>query len=889
MIRFSIYFILTIFFLSNHVFAGTSDASGRKDSVKILLVEKAKPVYQTVRLSSPVPKIDGQLNDHCWSKDGNWSGNYTQQMPKEGIAPSQETELKILFDDANIYVAIRAYDTEPDKIDFRPAERDHFNGDVVGLAFDSYHDHRTAFEFNLTASGGKIDLLLMNDVFDVNWNAVWDGKTAIEDSAWTAEFRIPLSQLRYAKNLDQEWGLHAWRWLSRNAEESQWALIPRDAPARLSEIGTLTGLETRKKSRRLEILPYGLAMAEKSEKVAENPFAKGYGHRLSGGLDAKIGLTTDFTMDVTVNPDFGQVEADPSVLNLSAFEVFYEERRPFFLEGNNILSFDFGHNDQLFYTRRIGRTPRHYPSLDEDEYAKAPGNTSIISAVKVTGKNRKGTSIGIMQSVTAKETAEIKSAEGPSRYETVEPLTSYSVMRIQRDMNEANTIVGGMLTATNRDLTNQPHLNYIPKSAYTGGIDFRHQWKNKTYYVDFKGVFSHVSGDSSAITALQYASARYMQRPDFPHLGIDSNLTSMSGSGGELSIGKAGNGRWRYEFGLSTGSPMLELNDIGFLRYTDMITQRTNLSYVVTDPFSIFRDFSSSLSLSNYWNMGGYYTSSRLRASVMTQFTNKWRGMYAVTRRFEGLQTRELRGGPALLKPGLWENTVSLSSDHSKKVYFRFFFDSEVSDDRISSTFRYSPAITFRLGNSIQLSSRLSYSREKENLQYVTEQAMDADPRYIIGYMDRKTMSFTIRADYGITPELTIQYYGSPYLSTGVYNDFKRITDSRADLYGDRFHTFIGQEIFLYPEENVYHIDETANGSIDYEFSNPDFNFKQFRSNLVARWEYRPGSILYLVWQHSRTGYDSVTDPTIANNIGQLWDIYPTDVLMLKLNYWFSL
>ena len=810
-------------------------------------------------------------------------------MPKEGIAPSQETELKILFDDANIYVAIRAYDTEPDKIDFRPAERDHFNGDVVGLAFDSYHDHRTAFEFNLTASGGKIDLLLMNDVFDVNWNAVWDGKTAIEDSAWTAEFRIPLSQLRYAKNLDQEWGLHAWRWLSRNAEESQWALIPRDAPARLSEIGTLTGLETRKKSRRLEILPYGLAMAEKSEKVAENPFAKGYGHRLSGGLDAKIGLTTDFTMDVTVNPDFGQVEADPSVLNLSAFEVFYEERRPFFLEGNNILSFDFGHNDQLFYTRRIGRTPRHYPSLDEDEYAKAPGNTSIISAVKVTGKNRKGTSIGIMQSVTAKETAEIKSAEGPSRYETVEPLTSYSVMRIQRDMNEANTIVGGMLTATNRDLTNQPHLNYIPKSAYTGGIDFRHQWKNKTYYVDFKGVFSHVSGDSSAITALQYASARYMQRPDFPHLGIDSNLTSMSGSGGELSIGKAGNGRWRYEFGLSTGSPMLELNDIGFLRYTDMITQRTNLSYVVTDPFSIFRDFSSSLSLSNYWNMGGYYTSSRLRASVMTQFTNKWRGMYAVTRRFEGLQTRELRGGPALLKPGLWENTVSLSSDHSKKVYFRFFFDSEVSDDRISSTFRYSPAITFRLGNSIQLSSRLSYSREKENLQYVTEQAMDADPRYIIGYMDRKTMSFTIRADYGITPELTIQYYGSPYLSTGVYNDFKRITDSRADLYGDRFHTFIGQEIFLYPEENVYHIDETANGSIDYEFSNPDFNFKQFRSNLVARWEYRPGSILYLVWQHSRTGYDSVTDPTIANNIGQLWDIYPTDVLMLKLNYWFSL
>jgi hypothetical protein len=577
------------------------------------------------------------------------------------------------------------------------------------------------------------------------------------------------------------------------------------------------------------------------------------------------------------------------VLNLSAFEVFYEERRPFFLEGNNILSFDFGHGNQLFYTRRIGRTPRHHPSLDEDEFAKIPGNTRIISAVKVTGKNRKGTSLGVMQSVTARETAEISSAEGPSRYETIEPLTSYSVIRLQRDINNANTIVGGMLTATNRDLSNQTQLNHIPSSAYTGGIDFLHQWKNKTYFVDFKGIFSHIAGDTSAITALQYASARYMQRPDFPHLGVDSSLASMAGYGGELTVGKAGNGRWRYEIGVSTGSPMLELNDIGFLRYTDMISQRTNLSYVVTDPFSIFRNFSSSISLSNYWNMGGYYTSSRLRGSLFTQFTNKWRSMFFVNRRFEGLQTRELRGGPALMKPGRWENTMSLSTDHSKKIYFRFMFDSEVSDDRISSTFLYSPGLTFRIGNSIQFSSSVRYSREKENLQYVSQQAMGSDPRYIIGFMDRKTMAFTLRADYGITPELTIQYYGSPYLSTGVYNDFKRITDSRADLYGDRFHTFTGQEILLDPVDNVYQIDETANGSIDYEFSNPDFNFRQFRSNLVARWEYRPGSILYLVWQHSRTDYDAVTDPSLANNMGQLWDIYPTDILMLKLNYWFSL
>jgi hypothetical protein len=259
------------------------------------------------------------------------------------------------------------------------------------------------------------------------------------------------------------------------------------------------------------------------------------------------------------------------------------------------------------------------------------------------------------------------------------------------------------------------------------------------------------------------------------------------------------------------------------------------------------------------------------------------------SRRFEGLSTRKLRGGPAMLLPWEWGTSLGMGTDRSKDVSFTFMMGTEISGDEISRGFHYSPGLTFRLGNSIQFSGKMEYSKEKQNLQYVSHEMNNNEHRYIMGLLDRKTMGFTLRADYGITPDLTIQYYGSPYISTGVYSDFKRITDSRAPSYQDRFHIFTPQEISLNGDDNVYQVDENTNGTADYSFSNPDFNFRQFRSNFVARWEYRPGSVLYFVWQHSMTGHERVTDPSLAQSFGQLWDIFPTDVVMLKLNYWFSL
>ncbi len=418
-------------------------------------------VYNTVRIHSAKPRIDGVLDDPCW-QEGEWTGNYRQNMPTEGARPSQKTELKILYDDENIYVAILAYDNEPDKIDRQMTRRDERLGDIVGVNFDSYFDHRTGFEFNLTAAGCKMDLIVTNDGFDANWNPIWDGRTGPMDSGWIAEMQIPLSQLRYGKQEAQVWGLHAWRWINRNRESDHWNLIPRDNAGLLYYFGELHGMNNLPKISRMEFMPYTLAKMEVYPKTEGDPYKDGFDPSAAIGLDGKFGLGSNFTVDYTINPDFGQVEADPSDLNLTAFETYYEEKRPFFIEGRNI--FDYGFDDnQLFYSRRIGHLPMYEYIPDSGEYTNQPDYTSILGALKLTGKTRKGLSVGVVESLTSREYTEISSGEG-ERKMVAEPLTNYFVGRVQQDLNQSNTIIGGMFTSTLRDIDHD-YLDHINKSA----------------------------------------------------------------------------------------------------------------------------------------------------------------------------------------------------------------------------------------------------------------------------------------------------------------------------------------------------------------------------------------------------------------------------------------
>jgi hypothetical protein len=875
---------LKLFLLLSIIFSYSITASSLINKSDTLNNVQKKPlrVYNTIRLTTKKPVIDGKLDDECW-KTGEWAGDYTQWVPNEGAKPSQKTEIKILYDDNNIYVAIRAYDNEPEKISHKSGKRDELVGDMVGVNFDSYHDHRTGFEFDISAGGQKLDCIITNpSASDMNWNAVWYAKTAMEDSAWTAEFEIPLSQLRYSSDSEQVWGMHCWRWIERLQEESDWEPQSSVGPGMLYLFGELHGIKDLPKSRRIEVMPYMLGEAKTFPKEAGNPFAnKGRSWKGNAGLDAKIGLSSNFTADLSINPDFGQVESDPSVMNLSAFETFFDEKRPFFLEGKTIFNFDFD-NVNLFYSRRIGHTPTYMPDLKDNEYIKYPDNTSILSAVKISGKTASGLSIGALQCITDNEQAKI-SAGGSDKYVTVEPLTSYSIVRVQQDYLEGNTILGGIITSTNRFI-NDPQLDYLNRDAYTGGLDLLHQWNDKEFYLNAKFVGSFIKGSRNAIDNLQTSSARYYQRPDADYISLDTLRTQLSGYGGSMKIGKGSKGLWRYSSEINWRSPGLDLNDIGFMQTSDIIKMTNSISYFVNESVSIFRTYNAGISETNNWNFGMDYLSTGVSLSFYLEFLNNWAVSNTTNYTSQALDMRILRGGYGMLVPEIWTDNLYARTDPSKKIYSELNATFSASGDNSSKYFYVQPGISFMPMNILKFSVYVNYSNNHDNLQYIDTKSVNNQNQYILGKINQQTLGVTFRIDYNITPELSLQYYGSPFASVGKYSEFKTVTDPRAKLYTSRY-------LILNPvlNGNDYNVPGDNNSSMNYSFSNPDFNFYQFRSNLVLRWEYSPGSQIYLVWSQDRTNYIQPGNYSVNTALSNLKNIYPNNIFLLKYNYWFTI
>ncbi len=842
-------------------------------------------IYSTIRIKADKPRIDGVLDDACWL-EGEWTGNFRQQMPAEGAAPSQKTEFKILYDNENIYVAIKAYDNEPEKIDRQMARRDERVGDIVGVNFDSYFDRRTGFEFDLTAAGSKMDLLMTNDNFDTNWNPIWYGKAGTMDSGWVAEMQIPLSQLRYSKLEEQVWGLHIWRWINRNRESDHWNLIPRDNYGYMYHFGELHGLKNLPRIRRMEIMPYVVAKASTYEKIEGNPYADGFDPGISVGMDGKVGIGSNFTVDYTINPDFGQVEADPSELNLSAFETYFEEKRPFFIEGRNI--FDIAYDDiQLFYSRRIGHTPAFDPEVEPGEFVHKPDNTSILGALKLTGKTEKGLSVGILESLTSRENAKISSPDGDYKM-VAEPLTNFFVGRIQQDINKSNTIIGGMISSTNR-IIQDDHLNYLNKSALTGGIDFRHYLRDKTFYIDLKALGSRVSGSPEAITLLQKESSRYYQRPDAPHLKLDTAARQLAGTGGSLEFIKGAKGKWRYGIGTHWSSPGMELNDLGFQSLTDYFLEAQMLAYVENKPKGIFRTYEVQLTQVNFWNFGGEYLRSEWELEAGFLFANKWNIQTQVNREGKALNVNLLRGGPGVYMYGSTGQDYFLSTDESKKLVFGLGYENELSDDKISNRNEFHTELNWKITNSLQLSPEINYNKITDNYQYINNNELENQGRYLLGRLNRKIYELTLRVNYAITPDLTLQYYGSPYITTGHYSAFKTLAYPDSKNPGAVFHTFNAMELQYNPSTGIYDLYDGIHAEPELTFPDPDFNFRQFRSNLVARWEYKPGSVLYLVWTHNRTSSENIRNEELGYNFKGLFREHAENVFLIKFNYWFSL
>jgi hypothetical protein len=848
-----------------------------------------QPVYITARLVTAKPVIDGVLDDECWKK-GTWAGDYHQFIPNEGAKPTHPTFQNIQYDDKNIYVAFRCKDSEPKKIIRMAGVRDELAGDMVGINFDSYRDYRTGFEFTITAWGQKVDLVLFNPAnWDFNWNPVWKGKVGMEDSAWVAEMEIPLSQLRYSRKEEQVWGLHTWRWISRIQEESNWEIQSKTGPGMLYNFGELRGINGLKKSRRLEIMPFILGDIKTMEKEHGNPFTeKGKEWGSNVGLDAKIGISSNFTVDLTINPDFGQVESDPSVMNLTAFETFYEEKRPFFLEGLTIFDNKFD-DKSLFYSRRIGHAPSLTLTPNQEKFISTPDKTTILSAEKFSGTTSKGLSVGLIHGLTANEYAEISDKNGHITRQKVEPLANFVVARIQKGYKAGNTVIGGMLTSTNRYI-NDKNLEFLSNNAYTGGLDLLHHWKDKEFFLDARLLGSYIDGSQKAITALQESSARYYQRPGADYLHYDTTLTNLRGFGGKLKVGKGSKGFWRYSTGISWLSPGMELNDLGYMNQADEINQGNEVSFFVNQPVWIFRTYNISLEQFNNWNFGGTYLGSGGHLSFMSEFKNQWSLGANLIFHSGGTDTRILRGGNDLLIPYNIMSFGSIKTDPSKNIVGDFNYDYNHRGNQSSESYQLMPGITFRPFRSLRIGVSANYQRNRDELQYVT--SLDfTTPDFmtrkhsILGTIDQKTLGLIFRVDLNITPEFSVQYYGSPFVSTGSYSEYKYITDPKADAYENRF------ELYKNPVLSAGNIDlDYDNNQItDYSIENPDFNFHQLRSNLVARWEYRLGSFVYFVWSRDKTGTSGSSGASLGKSYSELGKLTPNNIFLIKLNYWFSL
>jgi hypothetical protein len=842
------------------------------------------------------PVIDGRIVEPQWAGAA-VATDFTQREPNPGRAAAQRTEARVLYDDEALYVALRMFDAAPDSIVAQLGRRDNeVYSDWAYVGLDSYFDRRTGFIFGINPRGVMMDLLIHNDTEeDPSWDAVWEGAAQRDDAGWSAEFRIPFSQLRFSTERggdERLWGVNFMRRVARSNETSFWApTLPSDARM-VSLFGELRGLHDLSPPRRLELMPYAVASATRAPGEAGDPFHRATDPFAGVGADVKAGLGSNLTLTATVNPDFGQVEADPSVFNLTASETFFSERRPFFVEGVDIFRFGIGlgdgdlGNESLFYSRRIGRTPQGSVGGD---YTSRPDLTTILGAAKLSGKTADGWSVGVLNALTGSEMGRSWS-EGVERATPVEPLTNYSVARVIRDFRDGQSAVGVIATATNRALPASGELDWLRGSAYTGGIDGRHRFGDNRYQVRASLVGSRVAGTAEAIDRVQRSSVHYFHRPDLSHVTYDPTRTSLSGYAAKAELFKLqGNVRFAL-FGMAISSGF-EANDLGFQTNADMAVTGYWLGYQNFDAGRWFRSWNVG---TNGWggvNFGGDRLALGGNVNGGFQLNSFWGANAGINWDLPSHATTLLRGGPSFLTPGSWNSWWNVYTDRRKPV--RGSFNMNVARVPASGGRRmgFSPSLTVRPSNNAEFSLGPSISWNRNPIQYVGRRTANGRDHWVLGTVDQTTVAMTARVNFTVSPTLSLQVYAQPFVTAGAYEAFKLVRDARADRFDDRVTVLSGSMIRTAPdgEGRRHWVDADGNGTEDFSFRDPGFNFRQLRSNAVLRWEYRPGSALFLVWSQGRTDFEEDRPFDLGSDIGALRSAAGTNVLLLKVSYWFGM
>ncbi|HEX8320235.1 DUF5916 domain-containing protein [Longimicrobium sp.] len=841
----------------------------------------ARKQARAVRVEGRPPAIDGRLDEAAWAQATPIS-DFVQKLPTEGAAPTADTEVRFLYDAAYVYVGARMR-AAAEGIRAPITRRD--NGilaEFIRVSFDTYQDRRTAYSFGITAAGARLDGYHSTDseAQDVRYDPVWEARVARDPGGWTAEMRIPLSQLRFIARPEQTWGLNVNRWIPSREEDLYWSLVPASESGWASRFGDLAGLSGVRPVRRVELMPYVASGATLRSGVhPADPLTSPREAAFRTGGDLKAGLGSNVTLDVTVNPDFGQVDADPAEVNLSVFETFFPERRPFFTEGSQLLS---GGGASYFYSRRIGAPPRGPAGGD---FVRRPDDSTILGAAKLTGQLPSGLSLGVLAAVTDRERARTyDSATSVFGRVEVEPRTGYAVARAQQQLGSSGSTVGATLTAVSRDLEpGSPLALRVPGQAFAGGVDWNLRFGRGAYQVGGHVGASRVAGDSVAILRLQRSSARYYQRPDADYVEADPSRTDLAGYTASLNAARISGEHWLWTAGAALSSPGLELNDAGRLSVADAVSAFAELRYRETKPRGPFRSYDVFVTPEVGWNYGGTRTGGTLWLDAVGTWQNRWRSDFTAFYTPRAQSVTASRGGPRAGTRASWAVINRLAS--SSAARFRWngrVYYGENEDGR--ATYRLSGGVAFRPGPRWQLSVDPNFLQSTPTRQYVA--TLDGGPaatggkRYVFASVGRSEFFAQVRLNYLFTPDLSMEFYAEPFASSGRYHTFGELPapgSHELTLYGT-------DTTRVRREGNATRVLGPGGGAVVQ-----DFNVRSFRSNAVLRWEWRPGSSLFVVWQQDRAGDRDEIAPVGFGSLAQTLDAPGDHRLAIKVSYWLPL
>jgi hypothetical protein len=845
------------------------------------------PAVEAARATDPVT-VDGRLDDPAWASVPPFA-DFTQRDPEEGQPASERTELRLLYDDDALYVGVRLDDDEPGRIVMRLSRRDESaEADRFALYLDPRRDRLTGVRFEVSAAGVQNDGVIYNDTWtDGSWDAVWLSAVHHDERGWSLEMRIPFSELRFLPGDSQTWGVNASRYIQRKNESDWLALVPKTESGLASRMAELSGIRGVKPRTPLVLVPYAAGGAKTGPSDPRDPFFDGSSAFGSAGLDLRRKIGSSFALDATVNPDFGQVEVDPAVVNLTDFETFFPEKRPFFVEGAQIFD-NFGRNGannyygfmrtepDLFYTRRIGRAPQLYP---ESEFVSAPSATTILGAVKLTGKSASGWSVGVLEALTGHEEALWKDGEHEGRQEA-EPLTNYFVVRANRDRTRAG--YGALVTAVSRDLDDPTVASQLPRSALVCGVDgYVFLDGRRDWVASAQVASSRVAGDREAIDVLQQGSVRYFQRPDRPEVRLDPLRTELGGWTGSVNVNRQ-SGTVRVNAAAWATSPGFDSNDLGFNPRSDRWGGHVAVELRKPEPDGLTRFRAVTVAKSYAYNFDGDEQGDGLSVFGRVVLRNYWNAGANGSYRWRGLDDRQARGGPSMVTGEGWNGGAWLASDSRKAVvgrveafHFRNEWGSRQWEGEAVAEVRPSSAVTVAIGPSFMKAHRAA--------QWVTSVGDAALPSDLLGHyvfaaFEQEEISLTARVNWIFSPRLSLQLYAQPLVSRGEYAGFKELLRARTFDF-----LFYGAGQVAYDgAAGLYTVDPGRGGSGPFTFENPDFNFKSLRLNTVLRWEWRPGSALYAVWTQARESSLAPGRSDLGRDLDDLFASPSTSVLEVK-------